>query len=64
MRVTANVVSIDPSNQTVTLKGPKQTLALKVRDPEQFKLVSVGDQVEATYTEALALSVEPVAKKK
>jgi hypothetical protein len=35
---------------------------LKVRDPEQFKLVSVGDQVEATFTEASALSVEPAPK--
>jgi hypothetical protein len=35
---------------------------LKVRDPEQFKLVSVGDQVEATFTEAAALSVEPAPK--
>jgi hypothetical protein len=30
-----------------------------VRNPEQFKLV---DQVEVTYTEALALSVEPAPK--
>jgi hypothetical protein len=32
-----------------------------VRDPEQFKLIAVGDQVEATYVEAVALSVTPVA---
>jgi hypothetical protein len=48
----------------VSLRGPKQTVDLQVRDPEQFKLVKVGDQVEATYTEAVALSVEPVAAKK
>jgi hypothetical protein len=48
----------------VSLRGPKQTVALKVRDPEQFKLVKVGDQVEATHTEAVALSVESVAAKK
>jgi len=33
-----------------------------VQNPEQFKVVKKGDQVEATYTEALALSVEPAPK--
>jgi len=57
--VIADVVGVDAATQTVTLRGPKRTVDLKVRDPEQFKLVAKGDQVEATYTEALALSVEP-----
>ena len=64
IHVVANVVAVDAATQTVTLKGLKQSAELKVRDPEQFKLVKVGDQVEATYTEAVALSVEPVAAKK
>lgn len=64
IHVTANVVAVDAATQTVSLKGPKQTVDLHVADPEQFKLVKVGDQVEATYTEAVALSVEPVAAKK
>jgi Cu/Ag efflux protein CusF len=64
IHVTADVVAVDAANQTVSLRGPKQTVELKVRDPEQFKLVKVGDQVDATYTEALAISVEPVAAKK
>jgi hypothetical protein len=62
VHVTANVVAVDAATQTVSLKGPKQTVDLKVRDPEQFKLVKVGDQVEATYTEAVAISVEPAKK--
>jgi hypothetical protein len=33
-----------------------------VRDPEQFKLIAVGDQIEATYTEAVAVAVKPAAK--
>jgi hypothetical protein len=33
-----------------------------LRDPEQIKLVKVGDQVEATYQEAMAVSVEPAPK--
>jgi hypothetical protein len=64
IHVTANVVAVDAATQTVSLKGPKQTVDLHVGDPEQFKLVKVGDQVEATYTEAVALSVEPAAAKK
>jgi hypothetical protein len=30
--------------------------------PQQFKVVKKGDQVEVTYTEAIALSVEPASK--
>jgi hypothetical protein len=62
MHVVADVVAVDAANKTVTLRGPRQTVNLKVADPEQFKLVKVGDQVEATYTEAVALSVEPAKK--
>lgn len=62
VEVTADVIAIDQKTQTLTLRGPKQTVELKVRDPEQFKLVKVGDQIQAVYTEALALSIE-VAKK-
>jgi Cu/Ag efflux protein CusF len=62
--VIADVVGVDPKRQTVTLRGPKRTVDLKVKDPNQLKLVKVGDQVEATYTEAVAVSVEPAAKMK
>ncbi|TMH34275.1 MAG: hypothetical protein E6H66_10275 [Betaproteobacteria bacterium] len=61
--VVADVVSVDPAKKTVTLRGPKRTVELVVRDPEQLKRVAKGDQVEATYTQALAIAVEPAAKK-
>ena len=61
--VVGDVIALDPVTQTVTLKGPQRTADLKVRDPEQFKLISKGDQIEATYTEALAIAVKPAAKK-
>jgi Cu/Ag efflux protein CusF len=64
VHVTADVIALDSATQTVTLRGPKQTVDLKIHDPEQFKLVKVGDQVEATYTEALAIAVEPAPAKK
>lgn len=59
--VVANVIAVDAKKQTVRLRGPEHTVDLKVRDPNQLKLVKVGDQVEATYTEATAISVEPGA---
>jgi len=62
VHVTADVTAVDPATQTVTLRGPQHTVELTLHDPEQFKLVSVGDQVEATYTEAVAVSVEPAKK--
>ena len=39
---------------------------VNVDDPAQLKLVKVGDQVEAVYTEALAVTVDhkPKAAKK
>lgn len=61
--IVADVVDVNASKQTVTLKGPQRTVELKVRDPEQFKLIAKGDQVEATYTEAVAIAVTPAAKK-
>lgn len=58
--IVADVVAVDPAKQIVSLRGPKgRIVELEVQDPEQFKRVKKGDQVEAVYTEALALSVEP-----
>ena len=56
--VAADVVAKDPARRTVTLRGPKQTVELKAPGAEQFKLVQIGDRVEATYTEPAAISIE------
>lgn len=59
----AEVTAVDPKKSTITLKGPKgKVVTLNVQNPEQFKVVKKGDQVDVTYTEALALSVEPAPK--
>jgi hypothetical protein len=59
----ADVTAVDPQKSTITLKGPRgNVVTLNVQNPEQFKVVKAGDQVEVTYTEALALSVEPAPK--
>ena len=57
--VVADVVAVDPAKQVVTLKGPKNTVDLRIPDPEQFKRIAKGDQIEAKYTQALAVSVDP-----
>lgn len=60
--VMADVVAVNPRARTITLRGPNRTVELKVSNPEHFKVVKVGDQVEATYTQAAAISVEPAPK--
>jgi hypothetical protein len=56
--VVAEVVAKDAKKRTVTLRGPRQTVELKAPRAEQLKLVAAGDRVEATYTEATAISIE------
>ena len=63
MKIIADVVNVDAQNQRVTLRGPNRTVDLKVRDPKQLAMIAKGDQVEAVFTEAIAVSVEPAAKK-
>jgi Cu/Ag efflux protein CusF len=60
--IVAEVVDLNAQTQVVTLRGPQRTVELKVKDPAQFKLIAKGDRVEATYTEALAIAVEPAKK--
>jgi hypothetical protein len=63
VRAIATVTAVDPKKSTITLKGPRgNVMTLDVRNPEQFKVVKKGDQVDVTYTEAMALSVEPAPK--
>jgi len=62
--VIADVIAINAKTHEVTLRGPNRTVDLYVEDPKQLKLIKVGDQVEAVYTQAVAITVEPVAAKK
>jgi hypothetical protein len=60
----ADVTAVDPKKKTITLKGPRgNSFTLNVENPDQFKVVKKGDQVEVTYTEALALTVEAAPAK-
>lgn len=62
VEIVADVIAVDATAQTVTLRGPKQTMELRVSDPDQFALIKVGDQIQAVYTEAVAYSIEHAKK--
>ena len=57
--ITATIEAIDQANRVVTLKGP-QGNSVDVKAPDQmegFKNLKVGDQVTATYFNALAVRI-------
>jgi Cu/Ag efflux protein CusF len=62
--VTATITAIDKKANTVTIKGPEgNTETVKARDPKNLEKVKVGDLVEITYTQALAISLDKSGKK-
>jgi len=62
--ITATITAIDMANATVTLTGPGgKSRTIKARNPANLRKVKVGDLVDITYSEALAVSVKPVSKK-
>jgi hypothetical protein len=62
--LTVSVAAIDPKVPSVTFKGPGgNTRTVRVQRPEKLQGVSVGDTVDITYTEALAVKVERAPKK-
>jgi hypothetical protein len=63
VQIVAEVVDVDPVKSVISLKGPKGNVVdLKVQNPDHFKVVKKGDQVDAVYTEALAIAVTPATK--
>jgi len=60
---TVTIEAIDTANGTVTLKGPQgYSRTVKALNPDNLRKVKVGDLVDITYTEAVALKVEPASK--
>ena len=63
VKVVATIETIDMAKGTVTLKGPEgKSVEVKAKDPRNLRKVKVGDLVEITYTEALAVSIQPAPK--
>jgi hypothetical protein len=60
---TATIEAIDLDKGTVTLKGPQgNSQTVKARNPANLKKVKVGDLVDITYTEVVAIKVDPAPK--
>jgi len=60
----ANILAIDPKTRKITFQGPQNALTVKAPANINIGRLNVGDQVLLTYTEELAISVEPAATKK
>jgi Cu/Ag efflux protein CusF len=61
--LTATIDAIDKAAGTVTLRAPEgETTTIKARNPQNLERVAVGDLVEITYTEGVAISVEAPQK--
>lgn len=62
IKVTAKIVKIDREHDEVTLEGKEGNRAvIDIRDPQHYEAIAVGDLVDITYTEAVAVSVEPTS---
>ncbi len=61
--ITATITAIDKKANTVTIKGPQgNTETIKAKDPKNLAALKVGDLVDITYTQALAVSLDKPAK--
>ena len=61
VKVLADVTAVDAAAGTITLRGPQRSVDLVIKDKELLKDVRVGDQIAATYEEAMLVSVTPPA---
>ena len=63
--VNATIMAIDKAAKTAALKlEDGKTVTVTPRDPKNLEKVRVGDRIVITYTEAVAVFVEAVEKKK
>jgi hypothetical protein len=61
--ITATITAVDPDAQTVTVRDPRgRTRTVKGHDRKTLAGVQVGDVVELTYTEAVAVAVDTPEK--
>jgi hypothetical protein len=62
--VTVAIVAIDPKVPSITFKGPQgNTRTFKLKSADKLQGVSVGDMVDISYTEAVAMKVEKAPMK-
>lgn len=62
-KVVTTIEALNRPEQTITVKGPLgRYLTAHVADPDRLTKVHIGETIVIVYTEALALSLEKVAK--
>jgi Cu/Ag efflux protein CusF len=62
---TVTITAIDRKNHTVTVKGPQGgTETIKAKEPKNLEGLKVGDMVEISYSQALAVSLDKSGKSK
>jgi hypothetical protein len=63
--LTAKIDSVNVDKKTITFRGTEgKTHTIKVEDPSlqaQLAKIRPGDNMDVTYTQAVAVSVEPTA---
>lgn len=67
VKATVTIDSVDLKNNIVTFTGPQGNVnILEIKRPQMrefIKTLKTGDKVDVTFTEAVAVSVEPAPKK-
>jgi hypothetical protein len=64
LTITATITAFDMARGTVTLTGPQgRSQTLKAHRPADLEKISVGDLVDITYSQALAVGMRAEAKK-
>ena len=62
--VSGRIDAIDAKTRYVALRGPKQTVSLKVADDVNLDALKVGERITVSYTQALAIEMVPQPKDK
>lgn len=62
VRALVEVTAVNAERGTITVQGPRNSVELKIPDPEQLEKIAVGDRIEVTYVEAGAIAVSSPAQ--
>jgi hypothetical protein len=64
-KVVTTIEGLDRPTRTITIKGPLgNCLTARVEDPANLMKMRIGETIVVTYTEALAIALEKVEKKR
>ena len=58
VRVTANILSVNPKTRKVILQGPKRAMTVIVPKDMDISKFNAGDQIQAEFLQEVAISVE------